>query len=484
MVRGVPTVGITVPGDATFVTDFVEHNTATSSLVVLFYALKWEADASRGRIRNWVIVTTAGYWVQVEKYLWAGIHMWSRSINWEKCGHTPFKRHVQLLDTELKLEYGRAFGVANENLEGAHADRVLYVTDEMKDIPDSTYEKMEGALAGAGEDTIQKAYVFGASTPGDKAGKLYNIHARKPGHTDWYPIHVTAERAMAAGRMSRSWYNARKLEWGENSAVFKRRARGEFASEDATGLIPLAWIEAANVRYLEREAAGDIAELQQVGADIAEGGEDRTVFAPRFGTDFVDLLHSYHHTTPLVTGDRLFRVLSQLGGRVLVDILPSGTAIAEYLDRLGVEARVFNGSERASYFLDGKEIFYTDRSGTFRFQNRRSHAYWHLREMLDPSLEPPPTLALPPDDPSDTRTLTGDLSAPAFMRTGSIIRVEAKEDFAKRLGHSPDKGDATAMACYPWDDRKPTGDTIGGSGGFVIGAASKPQRDTLGDYID
>lgn len=454
MVRGPHTIG----------------KTTFQSWFVWFHILKWEADASRKRIRNWVIVTTAGYWVQVEKFLWQAIKTWARFINWEKCGFPPPGK--RLLETEYKGIYGRAFGVANQNLEGAHATRVGYVLDELKDIPDTTYEKMEGALAGAGEDTDEKAWVLGGSTPGDPIGKMYNVGTRKPGHTDWHSIHVTKDRAIAAGRMSATWAENRRLEWGETSAAYQRRVLGNFASEDVDGLIPLSWVEAANIRWLERVNGVDgqtvPEDLRQLGADVADQGEDKTAIAPRYGEDFVDTIHTYSMEPPLTIADRLFAVQSQLGGRAMVDILPSGSAIVEYLGRMGTEARVFNGSERASYFEGDREVYYTDRSGTFRFMNRRCHGYWHLRELLDPSLEPPPTLALPPDNSTDERTLTGDLTAPKFSRPGNVIRVEAKEDFKKRLGRSPDKGDAVVMALYPWERRERKGDKRTPIGAGVI----------------
>ena len=65
-----------------------------------------------------------------------------------------------------------------------------------------------------------------------------------------------------------------------------------------------------------------------------------------------------------------------------------------------------------------------------------------MREALDPAGNP--TLALPPDD-----ELIGDLTAPRIKYTSSgKIGVEPKDEIRKRLGRSPDSGDALAMAIY------------------------------------
>lgn len=438
--------------------------TTMGAILVLFCACKWEADASRGRIRDWIIVTTASYWVQVEKFLWRGINMWSRYLIWSKIGLPPFVDGIDLLSTQLKLPHGIAFGVAPLNMEGAHASRVLWLFDEMRDVPDLTFEKAEGAMAGAGADTDQKAYAFGMSTPGMKIGKLYRVHARVPGNEDWYAEVVTAEEAIACGRMSREWYEQRKKEWGEDSAAFLNRARGEFSGAENNGVIPLAWLEAANRRWAERVEAGTVGALRQIGVDVAGQGKDKTVFAPLFGHDFIDTLRYYQHEKPLQIADRLFAILSRLGGRALVDVLPDGSAITEYLDRMAVEAYLFNGGEAARN-PDGE--YYTDRSGTFRFRNRRSHMIWNVRELLDPALDPPPTLALPPDD-----NITGDFTVPRYVTNGNVIQVESKDDMRRRLKQGPgdpdrestDAGDAVGMALYPVEE---------------IYAPETPQVDTL-----
>ncbi len=83
-----------------------------------------------------------------------------------------------------------------------------------------------------------------------------------------------------------------------------------------------------------------------------------------------------------------------------------------------------------------------DGSGELGFANKRSAAWWHLRELLDPAGGH--QIALPPDD-----LLTGDVTAPHWRMTSSgKIQVESKEEIKKRLGRSPDDGDAVVMAFW------------------------------------
>jgi hypothetical protein len=81
-----------------------------------------------------------------------------------------------------------------------------------------------------------------------------------------------------------------------------------------------------------------------------------------------------------------------------------------------------------------------DLSGEFGFTNRRSAAWYGMRQLLDPANGY--DIALPPHD-----MLIGDLTTPKWRVTsGGRVQVESKDDFKKRLGRSPDHGDAVAMA--------------------------------------
>ena len=81
-----------------------------------------------------------------------------------------------------------------------------------------------------------------------------------------------------------------------------------------------------------------------------------------------------------------------------------------------------------------------DRSGKLSFYNMRAEWWWGLREALDPLLGV--DLALPPG-----REVLADLAAPRFeIRPGGKLLIESKQDIRRRLGRSPDIGDAITYA--------------------------------------
>jgi len=77
-----------------------------------------------------------------------------------------------------------------------------------------------------------------------------------------------------------------------------------------------------------------------------------------------------------------------------------------------------------------------DRTGLLEFANLRAFAYWTLPDALDPASKLPP-VALPPD-----RELFSDLAAGRWTRTLQGVKMESKEEIMKRIGRSPDCGDA------------------------------------------
>jgi hypothetical protein len=70
---------------------------------------------------------------------------------------------------------------------------------------------------------------------------------------------------------------------------------------------------------------------------------------------------------------------------------------------------------------------------------RRGGIEWKFREALDPVTGA--GIALPPDP-----ALAADLAAARWKFTARGIQVELKTEIIRRLGRSPDRGDAVIMA--------------------------------------
>lgn len=408
--------------------------TAMAAWAALAFAETREAAG-----KDWKVVTTAGGWRQLTKYLWPETTKWARRLG----TYAPGK---ELLTMGLKLDHGEAFAVASnkpELIEGAHADEILYIVDEGKAVAESTWDAIEGAFS-AGE-----AYVLALSTPGSALGRFHAIHARKPGLEDWWPRHVTLEEAITAGRVTREWAERRRRQWGEGSPVYRTRVLGEFA-EDQDGIIPLAWIEAAIERWREWAEAGRAGERVQtcIGVDVGGGdpGGDRTTIARRSG-QVITRLEVYSRGDTMATAGRAVVAL-RAGGYAHVDSIGVGAGVVARLRELDLELDVRT-------FVAGGRPYGSDVSGELEFANRRAEAWWGMRERLDPARGS--SVCLPPDDEiqcgeDEQASLIGELTAPRMRTTsaGKLV-VEEKAEIRKRIGRSTDVADAVIQAFAPVD---------------------------------
>ena len=92
------------------------------------------------------------------------------------------------------------------------------------------------------------------------------------------------------------------------------------------------------------------------------------------------------------------------------------------------------------------------------FYNKRALVHWRFREALDPGQEGGSVIAIPPDP-----QLFADLTAPRWSLTTRGIKIEEKLEIKKRIGRSPDDGDAVIMA-WAEGERMVAKRTKGGSG--------------------
>lgn len=222
---------------------------------------------------------------------------------------------------------------------------------------------------------------------------------------------------------------------------------GDFSAgleDDEWQVIPTAWVELAQKRWTENPPEG--AQLSVISADPARGGQDKTSLASIYGGVYAARLKKYAgKDTP--DGPSVANRVHQIHDgkcEVVVDVIGIGSSVYDFLkEPLGDLVIPFDGSSA----VDLK-----DKTGKYHLRNARTASYWKFREILDPHHGE--NIALPPD-----AELLADLCAPRYKIAGGVITVEKKEDIKKRLGRSPDCGDAVVMGfAKDWiRKRLPTG---------------------------
>lgn len=386
--------------------------TAMASWVVLWGLCTFGDDCK--------VITTASVWRQLSKFLWPEIRKWAARAKW------PDGRAPEILQESAKLGRAEAFAVASDNpayIEGAHAAKLLYVLDESKAIPPATWDAIEGAFS-TGE-----TYCLAISTPGDRSGRFYDIHRRAAGFEDWWVRHVRMEEALAAGRISSDWVEARRRQWGESSPVFQARVLGEFPAQSDDALISLAWIDAAIERgnVIDPPDTGE----RQAGQDVARYGRDDSANVLRVGP-VVTRLETWSGNDTMQTTGRATQIARDHRARLAVDVVGVGAGVYDRLRELGVNATAVNVGEAAR----DKE----------RFANLRAEIFWNVRERLQQG-----EMAFAPDLPRELLDrLTGELTALKFKvnSRGQIVLVSKDEMRAAGLP-SPDLADALALAFAP-----------------------------------
>lgn len=256
--------------------------------------------------------------------------------------------------------------------------------------------------------------------PVEVGGRTYSPRSRT-----YYPARVEDNPVYMATGYDRQLESLpeplrSQLRWGDFSVRTK---------DHAWQIVPTTHILAAQVRWEATERGPLVA----VGVDPSRGGDDETVIALLYGSRVEIMAYPGSEVPDGPTAARL--VMDAVGAvdvPVFVDVVGIGASVYDSLRMFGSRAVPVNagaGSRRR------------DKTGRFSFSNLRAEMMWNLREVLDPTSGG--DIALPP-----LPALRADLRGCRYSIVGGKIKAEDKEDVKKRLGRSPDYGDAVMLALH------------------------------------
>ena len=284
----------------------------------------------------------------------------------------------------------------------------------------------------------------------DKHGKDHEVQGRGPHrieHEDGYEEVYARSRSFIRAKLEDNPYLSDtdyKATLDALPPELRRAYRdGRFdlsLEDDPWQVIPTHWIMAAQKRWTPKPPPN--VPMCSIGVDIAQGGADQTILAPRHDGWYAPLIIEEGKKTPMPRDvvaliarerrDSALPILDMGGGY--------GGGVAEGLESNGIEYAKYKGAAGSNARSKCK---------TFAFANKRAEAYWRFREALDPGSDNDVQIMLP-----DDARLVSDLAAPKFaVKRGSDgvmeISITDKETLVKELGRSPDRGDAVVMA---WTD--------------------------------
>jgi hypothetical protein len=177
----------------------------------------------------------------------------------------------------------------SEAVAGFSGANLLYIADEASGIADEVIEAMLGNCAGGGR-------VLLTGNPTRIEGYFYDTHHSKREH--WKTLHVSSEdspnviqgREVIPGLAGREWVERMRGEWGEDSALYRIRVKGEFAAlDEQRKVIQVSLVTDAEERWFDEDSLDTSGRLH-VGVDCARYGDDDAAIAPRRGDRVLEVV--------------------------------------------------------------------------------------------------------------------------------------------------------------------------------------------------
>ncbi|MEQ9091798.1 MAG: phage terminase large subunit [Balneola sp.] len=194
-------------------------------------------------------------------------------------------------------------------------------------------------------------------------------------------------------------------------------------SDDPEQLIQYQWlVDCMSTEFIDG--------MSSLGADVARFGDDSTVLLGGKGNRVDYIIKRENNDTVETAKDIMFLMneKSISAERVGVDVVGLGAGTVDRLAEDYVYVRSLSGGQKAE----------EDPETIYEFNNLRSQMYWQAREDIKNG-----KLCFGDLEPNDRDKIFDDLTSVRYSFQGmKKIVIESKDDIKKRLGRSPDYGDA------------------------------------------
>lgn len=398
-----------------------------------------------GRIAAWfllnhypsTVVTTAPSNIQVEEILWREIRSCIAGAK-VPIGAEPMKTSLDLQTTFKTTDKWFATGFATKpdnvsqhvtRFQGFHNKYVLIIFDEAAGIIPEIWEAKDRLI------TNKNCKFVAIGNPTSARGPF--VDCFKDSRYNKITVSVFDSpnykqgKEVIPGLSGREFEEQVRLKYKEHSNQYKSMITGEIPDEDVDSLIPISWIERAELREVEFPFNSVRRFLTW---DVADGGDDLHVIKAWENTTEIDSLEirgkKVEEVEPYV-----WRLLRKIGGNA---IIVDGDGIGRVAIGLLESTRdskttiiPFIGSDRDSVY--DPDIFF----------NRRHEAHWKMRELFEKD-----KISI-----SKNEEQREELAAIKLVdHTKGFISVEKKKDLKERLGRSPDRADAIMMMAGAFEE--------------------------------
>lgn len=383
-----------------------------------------------------LVVTTAPKQDQLSLHIWKEIGKL----------HSKFGKG-KLLDLKLQMNPGSnehiivgfvAGVAANEEsttkAQGFHAENMLIILEETPGIPQPTITAFQNTAEAPNN------IILALGNPDNEYDNLHRfctlkdtVHIRISGLD--HPNIITGNPLFVPGAKTIYGLNDLLARCGGNdeAPMYLSRGRGIPPKQAADSLIRMEWIIQSVEKYKEYiDPQGRLIKdkkiegLPALGVDVAnsEAGDEAAICE---GIGNLCLkVNAFQCPDANQLGKRdVVQAMRRLKARpenIGIDGVGVGAGTINALNEIGIKVQNLIGGASAIKINNDEQ----------QPKNLRSQMYWQAREDLRSN-----EVIIPND-----LELHADLVAPKWKVIGKTIVVESKEDIKKRLGRSPNKGDA------------------------------------------
>lgn len=317
---------------------------------------------------------------------------------------------------------------------GFHAKKILTIFDEAGGVERPIWTAADGLMTERGASQL----VIGNPTdPTSEFAACWNS-------PDWHCISISAfdcpnlqpDAKENAWGVTRDWVESMIRRYGEGSWPVESKVYGRFPKGAKDTLISLGDVQAALLRPRDPTCPHAVADLG-LGVDVARFGDDATFLCAtcRRCRSILETAEHFGQDTQWTAGAtqamaRRLGLHPDVARQVSIDDTGVGGGVTDRLREEGWRVNAENFGERPRW----------ERQDAERFANRRAELWWGVREWI-----PTACLAELPIDMHDQ--LRADLTSIKYKYRGDqSIQLEPKADQKKRIGASPDLGDALALS--------------------------------------
>lgn len=370
------------------------------------------------------IVATAPTRKQLHDVLWSEVAKWqaespllAEMLKWTKT-------YIYMRGFEKRWFAVARTATRPENMQGFHADNMLFLVDEASGVADPILEAILGTLSGGNN----KMAMFG--NPTRLSGVFYDSFHKN--RAQYVTHHVSSRTSPRTSKR-----NIQMLEdsYGKDSNVVRVRVDGEFPLAEDDVFIQLSMAEQA----INTDVPDDV-HIIELGVDVARFGDDETVIAPKVGYQVRPLLCNKGKNLMWTVGQIVETCITlreehpEYNGFVLVKIDDTGLG-GGVTDRLK-EIKEENGFD----WLMVAPVNFAGKSPDRHYADISTYMWAQVRNQITDNL-----LNIPNDS-----ELVAQLSARKyFVHSTGRLKLERKDTMKERGIKSPDRADALALACLP-----------------------------------